>query len=405
MINPDALRKQAANKYPEIITALLRDENPFPLRLRYSHIQTTDTREAIQRDIAMLREESREKLGYGLTIEWEEINITRHGRNRVPAGISLACAEDYFAYIGKTEESQNIRAAADALLAAFPGFKPRLHEHWRLLRDGNASDAEFWKHAITVIQYLKNNPFPYCYIRELPIPIPTKFIETNKTLVERLLRALSPASLRETAETFEERLGLKTPDALVECRLLDNTLCPDWKFRQFTVATKDLEHLADIPAHTFLITENRTNFLTLPSASGLVALQGQGYAVTRLRHVPFLKNRRLLYWGDLDPHGFEILAHLRNVFPQTESLMMDADTWNGFQIYQKKTGQSRNNPNLFLPLLTKPEAALFSQILDDQSPSHQSQRLEQEHIPQSWVLESLQRKLSSPPPMPPKVPL
>jgi hypothetical protein len=391
MINPDTLRKQAANKYPEIITALLRDENPFPLRLRYPHIQTTDSRESIQRDIAALIAESRETLGHGLTIEWTEINTIRHGLNRIPANISFANAEDYFGYIGKADEFQAIRAAAAALLTDFPSFKTQLPEHWQLLRVADSKDTAFWRHIIAIIQYLQKNPFPDCYIRELPVPIPTKFMETNKALLEKLLRAIAPASLREEAETFEERLGIKTPDALIECRLLDDTSCPDWKFRQFTVAAKDLEYLADAQAHTFLITENRTNFLTLPPASGVIALQGQGYAVTRLRHAAFLKNCRLFYWGDLDPHGFEILAHLRRVFPQTKSLMMNTDTWQKFQAYQKRTPPSRNDPQKVVPLLTESEGDLFGQISDDKTPMHQSLRLEQERISQSWVITSLQQ--------------
>lgn len=35
---------------------------------------------------------------------------------------------------------------------------------------------------------------------------------------------------------------------------------------------------------------------------------------------------RLLYWGDIDTHGFAILDRLRQSFPHTESLLMDRTT-------------------------------------------------------------------------------
>lgn len=382
MIDAAALRKQAENKYPDVVQALLRGETPFPLRLRYPRIKTTDTREAILRDIATLKGESVEQLGHGLTIEWTEINTVKHGRNTVPADIALATEADFLGYVGKQDEVCTIRIAAETLVQAFPDLQPQLPGLWRLLRDGS---REFWQQVVRVVSFFRDSPFPDRYIRELPVEVHTKFIGENAVLLERLIGVAAPHALRPDGETFEERLGLKTPDALIECRLLDDALLPGWRFRQFTVGLKDLNYLGELPAHTILITENRTNFLTLPPTAGTIALQGQGYAVSRLRRASFLGTKRIIYWGDLDAQGFEILAVLRRAFPQTESLMMDAETWARFPNYIVQSPNSRNTRERFLPLLSREEAALFMEI------SALGKRLEQERIPQKYANQAICR--------------
>ena len=106
---------------------------------------------------------------------------------------------------------------------------------------------------------------------------------------------------------------------------------------------------------------------------------GQGYAVRRLREASFLEDKRILYWGDLDAHGFEILAILRREFPHTQSVMMDQCTWERFAGYRVQGVKSRSDAQTFLAHLTEEEAVLFGQI------SQAETRLEQERIPQAYV--------------------
>lgn len=385
MIEASALRKQALNKYPAVVEALLRSENPFPLRIRYSRIQNTATRESILRDIAVLRAESREVLGHGLTIEWQDVNTLKHGRNRLPGNVSLANEADFLGYVAKREEVESIRRAARILSTSFPDLVPALPTLWRLLRTG---DGVYWGSVCRVLRYFHEHAFPNRFARELPIEVPTKFIEENRGVLEKLILFVAPQSIQAEGESFEERLGLKTPETLVECRLLDDALLPDWRFRQFTVGLGDLRHLDDVPATNFLITENRTNFLTLPTLPKTIALQGQGYAVSRLKRAPFLRNRRLLYWGDLDSQGFEILAVLRRDFPHVESLLMDESTWNQLSDHRQPGVRTRNAPELFLPHLRPDEIKLFETIRS------MNQRLEQERIPHAHAMDILQRALA-----------
>ncbi|MCC5840588.1 MAG: DUF2399 domain-containing protein [Opitutales bacterium] len=380
------LRKQAANKYPATVQALLAGENPFPLSLRYRRIRTTAPRAEILQTIENLRAESTETRRHGITIEWQEIDTARYGRNRIPGNLSFATEDDYLHYIGKAEEMRVIRRAAETLRAAFPELDPVLPHHWRLLCAG---DAAYWDGVCHLLRYFRQNPFPDCFARELPVPVPTKFLATARAPLENLLPHIAPKSLRAEGSSLEERLGLRTPDSLIECRLLDPQVAPGLPFRHLIIPVSDLAHLATLPVDKVLITENRINFLTLPPLPGTLALQGQGYAVSRLRRAPFLHERRLLYWGDLDVHGFEILATLRRAFPHTESLLMDAATWEAHApFHQTGAPAGRHTAATLAPHLTPAEQALHATLAENRL------RLEQEHIPLPYANATLRQMIA-----------
>ena len=60
-------------------------------------------------------------------------------------------------------------------------------------------------------------------------------------------------------------------------------------------------------------------------------IRGNGLVVTELADLPWLAGLPVLYWGDLDSHGFAILGSLRAVLPQTESVLMDTATLERFK--------------------------------------------------------------------------
>lgn len=48
--------------------------------------------------------------------------------------------------------------------------------------------------------------------------------------------------------------------------------------------------------------------------------------VVQLAEIPWLHDRPVYYWGDLDEAGFEILSRLRNLLPDVRSHFMDEAT-------------------------------------------------------------------------------
>jgi len=74
------------------------------------------------------------------------------------------------------------------------------------------------------------------------------------------------------------------------------------------------------------VTENETNGLVFPDVPGSIVIFGLGYGVQTLAETAWLQAKELYYWGDIDTHGFSILARLRTGFPQTRSFLMDRET-------------------------------------------------------------------------------
>lgn len=127
------------------------------------------------------------------------------------------------------------------------------------------------------------------------------------------------------------------------------------------------------------IVENKVNFLTFPPVAKSIVIWGKGYGVASIKDSELLKSTELIYWGDLDAQGFEILSQFRSYFARVKSLLMDKATFDKY--FENDLGTpSKINAKLNL---TTEEEELYSYIKTN------NYRLEQEKIPQSYVVEKL----------------
>ena len=133
-----------------------------------------------------------------------------------------------------------------------------------------------------------------------------------------------------------------------------------------------------------LITENRTSLLTLPDLPGCLALLGKGYAVTRLARIDKLHATQTCYWGDIDQHGFEILASIRSHLPKVLSCLMNDETLARCRDQVAIENVEATLPPEFVAAhLTPAEKALWEQCAYGHS------RLEQERIPREVIIPAL----------------
>ena len=239
-----------------------------------------------------------------------------------------------------------------------------------------------WNDVLKVCQYFIETPKPNLYLRQLPIEIHTKFIEENNALIQSLLDYLIPDHIRSvTQKRFAERYFLKYDEPLIRIRMLDIDLNRFGNFSDISIPLSDFEKL-DMPASNILITENKMNFLTLPATPSTIAVwSGGGFNVSYLKNVQWLKEKHILYWGDIDEHGFQILHQLRRYYPNTQSIMMDYKTFEHFSEFSVAGARNKSEQ---LSLLNGEEHKLFERLkLIDKN------RLEQEKISQGYVEEYL----------------
>ncbi len=244
--------------------------------------------------------------------------------------------------------------------------------------------SEIKEKIFSVLKYFKSNPMPQLYIRELPIEVDTKFIERNMNLVKEFLDIISDSTLTNE-RVFEKRYGLKFNEPLIRLNILDNEIALKYfsGISDISIKVSDFNKLK-LPVKRIIILENKTsytniyNFLTMPQIENTLAIFGKGFGVGLIRDAEWFRDKRIIYWGDIDPHGFMILSGLRGNFPQMESIMMDRVTCERHYEFVTdgevvKAAQPEN--------LTSDELDLFEKL----NSYPQKNRLEQELIPVQFV--------------------
>jgi hypothetical protein len=156
-------------------------------------------------------------------------------------------------------------------------------------------------------------------------------------------------------------------------RLLDQRFTEGLNLPANDFATP-LDQFQNLPlaGTTVLIVENEMTFLSLPWLPKTVALFGGGDGAALLSTARWLASCRLFYWGDLDCHGFETLAHLRKTFSSITSVLMDSHTFEEYSAFVVGTPKSQAKEHLELTL---DEHALYVRLAEN------GMLLEQERIP------------------------
>ena len=359
---------------------------PFPLRLRKAGSRDlSDHFDAVRDWVAELIEHSRDRRGYGYSIEWREVNHRTRGANRLPKAIVVPSAEDALRLIGKTAPARRFDQLATALLAEFPALCAWLAR--RPLEALNRADE--WPRLSAILRHFLASPRPGVYLRQLDIPgVDTKFIETRRGLIGELLDAVLPASAIDPAAVgaaaFNRRYGLASRPVMVRFRILDPALA----LRGVTDLSVPVEEFAqlELSVEQVFITENEINGLAFPNHPRSMVVFGLGYGLDRLANIDWLAAARCWYWGDIDTHGFAILNRLRAYLPAVRSFLMDRATLDAHREMWGREPEDRRFRGA-LGRLEEPEQALYQALRDDVlSPCL---RLEQERIRYLWLEEFL----------------
>lgn len=374
MITAAEIKKKAERKYQDYLRRIVVGEPFEPIVIPCDKKASTTMLE-YQREFNDIRSLSKEVKGYGYTIEWKMVNTKNLGMQDLPDKVLFESSEDYERFLQKTKEVCCFRNDISAILSAFPVLKNWVEKYPLKV----VENAGSWGDLLKVVTYFAQNPRPNLYIRELPIEVHTKFIERNKAIIRELLDIVIAPFVCEDEKDFEKRFNLKFAEPLVRLRILDKDIAS--YFNGISDVSIPVGQFCDLqlPINKVFVVENQVNFLTFPQIADAVVIWGKGYAVSAIKDSRMLKTSALYYWGDLDVQGFEILSQFRGYFPQTKSLLMDHTTFDKY--YEGDIGTQSNVS--VLNHLTMEETTLYNNI------KFNNYRLEQEKIPQSYVLEQV----------------
>ena len=379
MITSAEIKKKASRKYTDYLRGVAFGMTFQPIVIPCDK-KASDTIAEYQKEFNDIRSLSKEVKGYGYTIHWKTVKTKMLGTQGLPSKIKFETAEDFERFLQKVKEVDVFRKNVALIKGRFPKLQCWIEKYPLKVID----NSEDWNDILKVLDYFSKNPKPQLYIRELPIEVHTKFIERHNTLIGELLDIVIKEYINTNEKEFEKRYNLHYDEPTVRIRLLDRTLAKKFFYGldDITIPVSQFLKL-QIPISKVYIVENKVNFLTFPLIPNSIVIWGKGYGVASIKDSELLKSIVLTYWGDLDAQGFEILSQFRSYFAHVKSLLMDKTT---FDKYFENDLGTPSKVKVELNLTTE-EENLYQYIKAN------NYRLEQEKIPQRYVIEQLKCQL------------
>ncbi len=370
------LRQKVRRRWDDgTLLSALADGKPFPeldLPVRGPKAsEIGDDLAAVQRWIAGLERGSRDGRCYELG--YTAIGGRHFGRNRLPARARVSTYEQAWALLDVTAQ-----VAAYRRILALSEPTPAVNA-WATAHPLRALEvAHEWKPLLAAYSWLDTARGSGRFLREITAPgVDTKFVERHRQVLSQLL------GTDTSATGFVTGLGLRTKPEAVRVRFDPSALGLPALLSE---ATLRVAELAKLPAHvhTAIIIENEITYLTVPIPERGVVVWGKGFEVNRAGSLPWLQDAEVLYWGDLDTHGFAILDQLRAWLPATRSILMDRAT---LLAHRARWVREGSPTSARLTRLDLDESGLYRDLVSDRL--GEAVRLEQERIDWAWASDRL----------------
>ena len=305
------IRKRLERKWTTgKILALCVSDQPFePLRIPVKHPTARELTHQFDKArtwVEHIKEHAGKQNKKFYSIEWREFTHQTLGKNKLPKAVIFQTLDHILSYLGKTKQTEHYQTLFKEITAPYPELAGLLiQKPHEVLKHGLV-----WEKLLAIVSYMKKNPCPGIYLRQLEIPeVDTKFIETHKSWLVKLLTCVLPQNAVKNqakgAAAFENRFGFRSKPARIRFRTLD----PDFTLMGLSdleIPANDFRHLPITPDTVFIV-ENDINGLAFPPFSKALVIFGLGYGLTALSQAHWMADKPIWYWGDIDTHGFAML--------------------------------------------------------------------------------------------------
>jgi hypothetical protein len=374
MLNITAIREKALRRYPEVLSSSLQNIAFTPLVFPVG--KYPDDFNALRAWSAELI--AHEKSGYEVVFDSQKSR--KWGTQNVPVQVVIPTLTHFLRLVEKTAEFETFEADVALIRHAVPTLETWMVENpMRVIAHHGK-----WAQLIEVCCFFQDHQQSDVGLRELPVRVHTKFIETHTRILRELLDLVLPPYLIDTTQSdFFARYAFRREAPPVRFRLLDDQFQARYQvsFTDITLPVHEM-NAVDFSDQRILIVENKATFLSMPKLPNTIVVFGQGFAVEVLANITWIQRASIYYWGDLDAQGFQILALLRFKLPNTSitSVMMDDSTLKHFSEFVVM-----GTPTTYSPLvtLTSSEQAVHQFLAETNT------RLEQERVSLAYALEKL----------------
>ncbi|MBB5868553.1 uncharacterized protein YPO0396 [Allocatelliglobosispora scoriae] len=307
-----------------------------------------------------------------LRVEYRAVGGRAIGTNRIPHQAWIDTPEQAWALLDVARQADRFQELVELTARRAPALVARMSAHPHRVLD----NERWWAQLLDTATWISEHGTPDTYPRQVDVPgVDTKFIEAHRTVLCDLLDAYLPADRVDTSRPpadFAGRYRLRRKPSYVRLRYLDPR--HPGPYTEMTVRLDELAAHPPTQIRVFVV-ENETTYLAFPAVGDAIAVLGGGYAASTLRALTWLRDRELIYWGDIDTHGMRILHRVREIFPHSRSMLMDRATLlahrDHWVVEDVPTAEA-------LPHLDGDEARLYQDLVEDAFGA--SIRLEQERV-------------------------
>ncbi|MCO6413242.1 MAG: hypothetical protein J5I92_10895 [Thiogranum sp.] len=367
------VRKREWNNAANLKARLLGDR-PFPIRIG---LKPPSGRSAIS-DLAhfQLFVEQWKAFSRQDWVEWDDRSYRALSQQRIPVALVLQSVQDLIDFLGdEARQRSRIWAANMQPLTAVAGsgMYPVLVKHLGTVEEMSVDECVLLK---TLVDQLHAGMGAEHYLRSLPLTgVDTKFLENHQQLVADVLDVVHEGAITASGGLLEWLECLDSPKGWLWVRPLSESVKARLGgFPVMRLSTSDLRRHA-LDAGRVLVVENVQSGYGLPVLDDTVAVFGGGNNVAWL-DAPWLKAKRVAYWGDIDTWGLKILGAVRARLPEVVPLMMDEAT---LERFRERAVTEPESVESLPENLTSAESRLFEELKAG------ALRLEQERLPPDYI--------------------
>jgi hypothetical protein len=374
----EAYQQQLIKYYKGYLRDIISGK-PFSVVVLRGEKNKPATTVELHKAIALFRQNEKTAQRRGWTIEWEDWSSKKLGKQKWVSTIIVDTEEDYLHLLKKEEEAAAFKSQLQILLDWQPAIQSFLMDKPERVLDLKTA----WSGLQKVVDHLLVHDVSNHYIRSIPVPVHTKFIEAYRPIIFSLLRTIAPEKYTAGSTTLDELLLLKQKPHLYPIRWLDRTIAEQFMHgMEVTGVMVDWLKQINWDIKEVWLVENETNLYLIPERKSAIAIFCKGKATHSLKDVPLLVKAKLFYWGDLDEEGYKMLNAMHGYYPDNlQSVFMDEATL--LQHAGEMVKQDAVYKTISLEHLTREEQAAFNIL------KYHNGRLEQERIRQDYVVEVL----------------
>jgi len=335
------------------------------------------------------RRDSRTKAGAArFAVEYRNIGGRSLGSNSVPARIRIESFGQLCAMLGTTPELRSLDQIIEQTRSTVPELISWVRAHPLKAID----NGDVWSDLLGVVAWVRGASTEQLYLRQVDVEgVDTKFVDRHRRLLDELLTAVLPEGRIDTHYTagdFARRYRFRAKPEYTRFRVLGSEPALPETCTELTLRTEELASL-ELTSRVLFVVENEITYLAFPHVPNALVIFGSGFGLASLRPHPWLAGKEIVYWGDIDTHGFDILNRLRSRFDSVRSILMDEATLLAHRGQWVVEPSPTNRP---LPNLTEAEAALYCDLVEDRfGPTI---RLEQERVRPSLLERELEPLLA-----------